>query len=398
MEVKPGYKLTEVGMIPEGWDVKRLRQISPSQSVGLVINPSSYYAETGTVPLLIGSNVGENRIDWESANRISTASNESLPASRLAAGDLVTVRVGDPGVTAVIPPALDGCNCASMMIVRRHQSFNSRWLCFAMNSPLGRAQVANVQYGTAQKQFNIIDAVDFIYPVPQLREQEAIAEALGDADALIESLDQLLTKKRHLKQGAMQQLLTGKKRLPGFSGDWEAKTLGSFCKITAGGDLVKEEFSPLSDHGHPFPIYSNALTNNGLYGYSQSYQHEPDKLTVTARGDIGTAAYRSTRFCAIGRLLVLSSVHQCDLRFVTEYINTFVEFAQESTGVPQLTAPQISKRIVALPPSKAEQTAIAAILSDMDTEIAAVESKLSKARLVKQGMMQELLTGRVRLV
>jgi type I restriction enzyme S subunit len=250
-------------------------------------------------------------------------------------------------------------------------------------------------------------------PLPPTRaEQEAIAETLSDADALIESLEQLIAKKRQIKQGAMQELLTGKKRPSGFATkpgykrtevgvipqDWEVKTLGLFCEIVAGRDLVKKDFSPTFDHRHKFPIYSNALTNKGLYGYSKTYQFEPDRITVTARGDIGNAVYRSTQFCAIGRLLVLSSKEQCNLRFVTEYINNFVDFALESTGVPQLTAPQISKYAIALPPTKTEQTAIAAILTDMDAEITALEEKLAKARQLKQGMMQELLTGRIRLV
>ena len=216
MEVKSGYKLTKVGVIPEEWDIKALKSISPRQSVGLVINPSTYFDKAGTVPLLVGSHVSENSIDSTTANRITKTSNETLSASRLAAGDLVTVRVGEPGVTAVVPPELDGCNCASMMIVRRHPSFNSHWLCCAMNSRHGRRQVEYVQYGTAQKQFNISDAVEFCYPVPPLPEQHAIATALSDVDALLCALERLIAKKRDLKQAAMQQLLTGQTRLPAF--------------------------------------------------------------------------------------------------------------------------------------------------------------------------------------
>jgi type I restriction enzyme S subunit len=119
MAVKKGYKQTEVGVIPEDWDVKRLKEISPSQSVGLVINPSTYYSPSGTVPLLVGSNVKENSIDWASANKITDEGNQQIPASQLFAGDLVMVRVGDPGVTAVVPKELEGANCASMMIIRR---------------------------------------------------------------------------------------------------------------------------------------------------------------------------------------------------------------------------------------------------------------------------------------
>jgi type I restriction enzyme S subunit len=229
-------------------------------------------------------------------------------------------------------------------------------------------------------------------------EQQAIAEALSDADALIESLEQLVAKKRLLKQGAMQELLTGKRRLPGFTEEWEFMSIGSLCDIAAGRDLVREDFSPVEDHRHEVPIYSNALTNNGLYGYSRSYQYERDKVTVTARGEIGYAVYRDTRFCAIGRLLVLSAKRSCALRFVAEQLNHSVDFAVESTGVPQLTAPQISTYEIDVPPAKSEQSAIAAVLSDMDAEIEALEARLAKLRAVKQGMMQELLTGRMRLV
>jgi type I restriction enzyme S subunit len=229
MEVKPGYKQTEIGVIPEDWEVKPLKQISPRQSVGLVINPSTHFDKAGTVPLLVGSNVSENSIDSTTANRITQASNDLLAASRLAAGDLVMVRVGEPGVTAVVPPELDGCNCASMMIVRRDRTFDSHWLCCAMNSQHGREQVGHVQYGTAQKQFNISDAVDFRYAVPPIAEQRAIAAALRDVDALLKGLTRLIAKKCDLKRAAMRQLLTGQTRLPGFHGKWRTTALKSFA-------------------------------------------------------------------------------------------------------------------------------------------------------------------------
>jgi len=180
--------------------------------------------------------------------------------------------------------------------------------------------------------------------------------------------------------------------------DWNVISLGSFFQITAGGDLVKKDYSSINDEIHKFPIYANAVANNGLYGYSKSYQYEPNRITVTARGDIGHAVCRDRRFIAIGRLIVLSSKYPCDPSFVTEYINNYINFAIESTGVPQLTAPQVSKYLLVFPPKIAEQEAIATILKDMDAEIAALKSKLAKTRQLKQGMMQELLTGRIRLV
>lgn len=179
--------------------------------------------------------------------------------------------------------------------------------------------------------------------------------------------------------------------------DWDVEPLGSVCDIDAGRDLVKSDYSRTESQSHPFPIYSNALTNKGLYGYSKSCQYEADRITVTARGDIGHAVHRNTRFSAIGRLLVLSAKRDCDIRFLTGFINHAVDFAVESTGVPQLTAPQIAKYAVALPPTREEQQAIAEALSDADALVESLEQLLAKKRQLKQGVMQELLTGRKRL-
>jgi len=173
--------------------------------------------------------------------------------------------------------------------------------------------------------------------------------------------------------------------------DWLVSTLGSFCEICAGRDLVKEDYSPIEDSKYQYPIYSNSLTDSGLYGFTKSYQYDANKITVTARGSIGHAFYRERRFSAIGRLLVLASKLKHDLRFVTEYINNFVHFALESTGVPQLTAPQISKYAIAHPPTKVEQQAIAEALSDADALIESLEKLIAKKRQIKQGAMQELL-------
>jgi type I restriction enzyme, S subunit len=207
------FKQTEIGEIPEGWEVKRLDQISPSLSVGLVINPSTYFSDDGTVPMLVGSNIKETGFQWSSMRRISASDNEALSTTRIHMGDLVTVRVGNPGLTLVVPPELDGSNCASVMIVRGHDRFDSNWLCSAMNSQQGKSQFTAVQYGTAQKQFNISHAVKFRFAVPPVHEQRQIAGILsslvGEARANEESLIQF----QRLKSGLLQDLLTGKVRV-----------------------------------------------------------------------------------------------------------------------------------------------------------------------------------------
>ena len=222
-------------MIPKDWDVKRLSEISPSQSVGLVINPSSYFEANGEIPMLVGSCISENKIDVDKASRISRRSNEKLSASRLKAGDLVTVRVGFPGTTAVVPNELDSCNCASMMIIRGHKSFDSHWLAELLNSRIGRKQIENVEYGTAQKQFNISDAINFLFPIPPQAEQAKIAEAANIFDQYLENIEQKISKKCLIKQAVMQELLKGKRRLPGFEGEWATVSLGSVAAMNSGG-------------------------------------------------------------------------------------------------------------------------------------------------------------------
>lgn len=409
MELKPlrqgsepaGYKQTEVGVIPEEWEVKPLNRISPRQSVGLVINPSSYFDKAGTVPLLVGSNVGENFIDSTTSSRITKSSNELLSASRLVAGDLVTVRVGEPGVTAVVPPELDSCNCASMMIVRRHPSFDSHWLCAVMNSRLGRQQVEHVQYGTAQKQFNISDAVDFCYPVPPLPEQRAIAGALSDVDELIGSLDQLIVKKRDLKQAAMQQLLTGQTRLPAFSGKWEVKTLQESTDCLDSVRVPLNEAQRAQMNGD-YP-YCGA---NGVLDYVNGYVIDDDIILIAEDGgyfdeyERRPIAYRMSGKCWVNNhahILKAKKGFDQGFLFYSLVHKNILRFLANGTRA-KLNKSEMWKVEVNVPVALSEQTAIAEVLSDMDAELAALEQCRDKTRDLKQGMMQELLTGRTRLV
>ena len=422
MELKPGYKQTEVGIIPADWTVLRLKQISPSQSVGLVINPSTYVEENGFVPMLVGSNIMPNKINWESARRISESSNELLPASRLAAGDLVVVRVGEPGIAAVVPPELDGCNCASVMIVRQHQRFDSRWLCYLMNSSVGLAQIGNVQYGTAQKQFNISDAINFRYSVPPLDEQKSIADALSDADALIESLDQLIAKKRQIKQGAMQELLTGKRRLPGFGGRWEVKRLGDVGKCIRGvtyngdNDLWPHDTSYTKRLLRSNNVQKSTVVIDDIQFVNlnrvapQQLLRKNDILVCMANGSkalVGKAGFFDV---ADGHEYTFGAFMGCFRTestssnpafvfylFQTARYRDYINNLLAGSSINNLSPGSIESLEFPLP-QMTKQTAIATVLSDMDTELAALESRLAKARQIKQGMMQELLTGRIRLL
>ena len=178
--------------------------------------------------------------------------------------------------------------------------------------------------------------------------------------------------------------------------DWDARELSEIFSISAGGDLVTESFSSVRDEEHCYPIYCNALSDMGVYGYSKQHRYDGESVTVTARGTIGVAHRRVGKFDAIGRLLVMRPTVELSCGFVSDYLNQRVEFAIESTGVPQLTAPRIARYKIAFPPFS-EQTAIAAALSDADSLILGLEKLIAKERDIKKGAMQMLLTGKKRL-
>ncbi len=203
-----------IGDVPEHWHIRRLRHISDGITVGVVVNPSSYVSDEG-VPFLLGGDIHEGSIDTSDCDRCTPeVSDGPLRKSRLNSGDLVVVRVGYPGVAAVVPPELEGANCASMMIVRRHERFNSRWLMYALNSQIGRDQIEIVQYGAAQKQFNISHAVDFSFPFPPLSEQAVIADYLdhetANLDRMMLKVDAVIERLQEYRTALITAAVTGK--------------------------------------------------------------------------------------------------------------------------------------------------------------------------------------------
>ena len=175
-----------LGEVPVHWERKRLKNISPFITVGIVVNPSDYVAEEG-LPFIYGGEVKEGLIEVDKARKISLKDSLRNRKTMLEAGDIVTMRVGYPGLTAVVPPECEGGNCASVMLVKRG-GFDSRWLCAVMNSRLVRQQVEVVQYGAAQKQFNIADAIEFWMFKPPLNEQATIAEFVEEQSSIFDAL------------------------------------------------------------------------------------------------------------------------------------------------------------------------------------------------------------------
>lgn len=174
--------------------------------------------------------------------------------------------------------------------------------------------------------------------------------------------------------------------------DWNVKSIGSLVSIYVGRDLRLQNFSSYQTDVYKYPVFSNTVSNEGLYGFYDISEYSGESLTIVGRGvGLGTAFKRSGEYGAIGRLLVLFPENNIDAKFLTEYINQKVNIFSESGGIPQLTGLSIAKYSIALPPTKAEQTAIATALSDTDALISGLEKLIEKKRAIKQGAMQQLL-------
>ena len=207
------FKDSPLGRIPREWSSKRLRELSPRLAGRLIVQPHQYFADDG-VPIVFASNIRPGWIDLEGIKHINFSADARFSHCRIRAGDLLTVRVGVPGMTAVVPAGLDGCHFASTMWIRQADSFSSEWLCACMNSSLVRSQIESANYGSVQTQFNIREAEYFLFPVPPKQEQLAIVERLQAFDGQLNAEASTLNKLLPLKLGIMTDLLTGRVRVP----------------------------------------------------------------------------------------------------------------------------------------------------------------------------------------
>jgi type I restriction enzyme S subunit len=433
-QIPHGYKQTEVGVIPEDWDTRSCSALSDLITVGIVIRPTQYYTKQG-VPALRSANIREDKIDAADMVFISEKANALLSKSQVRTGDVLTVRTGYPGTSAIVPPNFAGANCIDILITRPSKAVNSKYLAAWINSPFGKHQVLRNQGGLAQQHFNVGDLRNLVVALPPLAEQEAIAGTLSDADALIESLEQLIAKKRQIEQGATQELLTGKKRLPGFTTepgyqqtevgvipeDWEVRPLASLGRrgrpvIKAGpfgSSLTKDKYvaEGYKVYGQEQVIrgdylYGDYFISKALFNDLKSCAVEPGDILLSLVGTAGRVLIipdgapegiinpRLIRF-SFDRVIV--SPYFFQYLFETETYQALLARSAQGGTMGVLNAGLL--RPICIPvPLLAEQEAIAAILSDMNAEIAALEARLAKARQVKQGMLQELLTGKTRLV
>ncbi|MCB9495329.1 MAG: restriction endonuclease subunit S [Fibrobacteria bacterium] len=394
METVPkGYKQTEVGMIPEEWTLKPIKGFAEIRGrVGW-----KGYTKKDLVPIgpyAIGAKHIDkyNRINLSEPTCLSMKKYEESPEIMVVPGDILIVQRGTIGKIAFVDQDYGKATINPSMAIIRVKQVSAKYVACFLLSDFGNSQIASDTSSTGVPMISQKQIGSFIVPLPpSITEQQAIAAALSDADALIESLEQLLTKKRQIKQGAMQELLTGKRRLPGFTHNWETTLLGDICTLKSGESITSKDIYPSGDY--------LCYGGNGIRGYAKSFTHNGCFLLIGRVGALcGNINLVEGRIYASEHVLVgtvREGVSHSWLALILERLK--LNRLSEASAQPVLTSTKLSILEINLP-TLPEQTAIAAVLSDMDAELEALEAKLDKARQIKQGMMQQLLTGKVRLV
>ena len=417
--MKPGYKQTEVGVIPEDWVVKQVMQFGNVVTGG---TPSTQVAEYwgDDYPWITPTDISEHRDIFNSERAISAKGLAVLRA--LPANTVLVTCIASIGKNALLR-VTGACNQQINAVVP-NKGVSEKYLYYLFEH--SKSYLLSNSGITATRIISKTDFEILPFPLPPTPvEQEAIASALGDADGLIESLERLIAKKRAIKQGAMQELLTGRRRLPGFKGEWTTKTLGELFNFSGGYSASRDQ---LSSTGHCYLHYGDIHTSSKTYIDVQAESQNIPRLNIpltkvspasllddgdvvfvdASEDDEGTSKH--VVVINKGNVPYISGLHTIVAKAKTdELVHEYRRYCFQTTAIRQqflfyavgTKVTGISKKNIGkltMPvPLKNEQTSIAAVLSDMDAEIAALEGKLEKARAIKQGMMQELLTGRIRL-
>ncbi len=402
-QVRPGYQLTEVGVIPEDWKVKPLGKIgifSKGQGIkrddvldeGL---PCIRYGEIYTT---------YDHYVYEPLTRISA---DTAKRSRpIQFGDILFTGSGETADEIGKCVAYLGNDIAYAggdIIILTPTGCDPMFLGYMLNFSTVSQQKSNLGQGDIIVHIATRNLAKVLVPLPPLAEQRAIAAALGDVDALLAGLERLIAKRRAVKQAAMDALLSGRVRLPGFGQgagrrqsevgvipeDWEVKKIGDVLQLQYG----KSQKGITTDDG----LYPT-LATSGQVGRTNSFLYDKPSIIIGRKGTIDAPQYVECPFWPIDTTFYCVLSENIFPKFLYYLLSTVPwQSYNEASGVPSLNADTVHAIKIALP-SLPEQRAIAAVLSDMDAAIAALERQRDKVQALKQGMMAELLTGRVRLV
>lgn len=440
-KVPKGYKQTEVGVIPDNWDVVSIGEISEVKTgpFGSTLHEKDYVID-GT-PIITVEHLGELGVTYKNLPMVSDVDRKRLNAYALRKGDIAFSRVGSIDRNALIGEKEDGWLFSGRLLRVRLKGYKNipEYLSYHFHSSPFKKRVVEVAVGQTMPSLNtaILKGIKVVFP-PTKKEQNAIANALSDVDALITSLEKLIAKKSDIKTAVMQQLLTGRKRLPPFDKlkigykktelgeipcDWKIVPLSDFVGALEAGISVnsvedKEAF------GHGKAILKTSCVLGGYFYPDEAKGIIPKDLSrakmnpqkgniIISRmntpdlvGEIGFIDNDYENLFLPDRLWQTkykTGANVCGrwLAFILSYPDAAKQIKDSATGtsnsMKNISKGSLLSTLIVSPPRE-EQSAIASVLSDMDKEIDMLEQRLNKTQQIKQGMMQELLTGRTRLV
>jgi len=422
MEVMEGFKMTEVGVIPMDWEISTFEEVADkSKKWSITGGPfgsnlkASDYTDLG-IQIIQLQNIGDG--EFIDDNKIYTSkekANELLSAN-IYPGEIILSKMGYPVARACfIPNKAERFVMASdgIRLVVNTKEYDKKFVHDYINSKYFRKRAEEASTGSTRQRIGIPDLKNLKFIKPSLKEQKVISTALSDMDALIQSLDQLIAKKRAIKQGAMQTLLTppsdGGKRLAGFSGEWEERTtIGDLVTFVGGSQPPRDTFifSSKPDYIRLLQIRDYKTEKYRTFIPKELARRYCDKNNIMI-GRYGPPIFQilegleGAYNVALIKAIPSSKIDKEYLRYFLKQkkLFEFVEkLSQRSSGQTGVDLRELKNYLLPLPPTKEEQKAIANILSDIDDEIQSLKAKKAKYQSIKQGMMQQLLTGKIRLI
>lgn len=415
--VKKGYKQTEIGIVPGEWSVcdfgskvKIYRGGSPRP-----IQDYLTQAQDGINWIKIG--------DVREGDKYITSTEEKIIPAGVArsrtvhAGDFIlsnSMSFGRPYILNI-----DGCIHDGWLTIQEYEkTFSKNFLYYLLSSDSVYQQYISMAAGSSVKNLNKEKVSALVVAYPDIKEQERIADVLSDIDSLIATFEKQISKKKAIKQGAMQELLTGKRRLPGFFGEWQDFNLMKYSKVKARIGWQGLKKSEYLNSGHALLVTGTDFDDGRVlwdrchyvtrprYEQDRNIQLQNNDILITKDGSLGKAALVQglTKPATLnsGIFVIRPMQDAYDPVFVYHILSSFVfknflDRLSAGSTIIHLYQKDVGKFEFLLPPTIAEQKAIAEVLSVMDADIAALENKLTKYRQIKQGMMQQLLTGKIRL-
>ena len=413
MVIKEGYKQTEIGVIPKDWEVKKLGSVSDiTKLAGFEYSLHfNSYNDGGDIIVVRGTNITHNKMDLSDVKNIPTSTSNKLQRSKLFKNDLVFAYVGTIGPVYLIEEDNKyhlGPNTSKITVKKE---LFSKFVYHYFTSGLLKKEIVEHTSIGAQPSLSMSKIRSFrIIAPPTIAEQTAIATALSDIDGLITSLEKLIAKKRNIKQGVMQQLLQPKD-------GWEVKKLGEVSDLITKGTTPTSVGREFQNKGINF-IKIESLQKNGeivkdkvafidefTHNLLKRSQLKSKDILFSIAGALGRVAIVKDEILPANTNQALAIIRLKDgylVDYIYFYLNNekiqkYILTISVQGAQANLSLLNISELDIPFPALE-EQTRIASVLTDMDAELSAIEQKLEKYKKVKLGMMQELLTGKTRLI